>query len=231
MCSLIANTDKEEEAARDQAVVQHLQDRAVHPLLVEREDAERHEAHVAHRAVRDQLLEVGLHDRHDRAVDDRDHGEGDDERRKVLRRLREERDRESEESVAAEFQQHASKDDGACGWRLHMRIREPGVEREHRHLDRKGERECAEGERLQRWIGDGAAQRDQVECAGPGAGCRLVAKGGGEDRHKHQQRADQRVEDKLDRGVNAICATPDADDQIHRDKDNLPEDVEEEEVE
>ena len=112
-----------------------------------------------------------------------------------------------------------------------MRIREPSVEREHRYLDRKGERECAEGERLQCWVGNRAAQRDQVECAGPGAGCRLVAKGGSEDRHKHQQRADQCVEDELDRGVDAIGATPDADDQIHRNQHDLPEDVEEEEVE
>ena len=148
-----------------------------------------------------------------------------------MRRLREEWNGESNESVAAELEQDAGQDHRARGWRLHVRVGEPGVEREHRHLDRKGEREGAEGERLQRWVGDGAAQRDQVECAGPGAGCHLMTKGGGEDRHEHQQRADQRVEDELDRGVDAVGATPDADDQVHRDQYDLPEDVEEEEVE
>ena len=69
---LVDDADEQEEGARDDPVVDHLQDRALHPLLLEDEDAQGHEAHVADRRVGDQLLEVGLDDGHDRAVDDRD---------------------------------------------------------------------------------------------------------------------------------------------------------------
>ena len=80
---LVDHADEEEQGAGDQAVVDHLQDRARQRLLLEHEDAERHEAHVAHRRVGDELLEVGLDHGHDRAVDDRDQAQDDDQRREV----------------------------------------------------------------------------------------------------------------------------------------------------
>ena len=73
----------------------------------EDEDAQRHEAHVADRAVRHQLLEVRLHDGHDGAVDDGDEAEHDDEARQVVRRLRVQRQREADEAVAAQLEHHA----------------------------------------------------------------------------------------------------------------------------
>ena len=167
MRSLVADPDEKEESAGDEAMVQHLQDGAVDSLLVEREDAERDKAHVAHRAVRDELLQVGLHDRHDRTVDDGDHREHDDKRREVLRRLREERDREADEAVAAQLQQNARQDHRAGSGCLYVRVGEPRVEREHRHLDRKGECERGEGECLQRWIDDRPAQSKEIERAIP----------------------------------------------------------------
>ena len=112
-----------------------------------------------------------------------------------------------------------------------MRVWEPGVEREHRYLDGEGEREGGKPEDLQRWVGNRAPQRQQVERPCPRAGGGLVAEGGGEDRHEHQERANEGIEDELDRRVDAVGPTPDADDQIHRHEHNLPEDVEEEEVE
>ena len=74
---LVDHADAEEERARDDPVVDHLEHGALQALLLEDEDAQRHEAHVADRAVGDQLLEVGLHHRHDRAVDDRDQRQHD----------------------------------------------------------------------------------------------------------------------------------------------------------
>ena len=47
------------------AVVDHLEYRALQRLRLEGEDAQRHEAHVADRGVRDQLLEVRLDQRDD----------------------------------------------------------------------------------------------------------------------------------------------------------------------
>ena len=70
-----------------------------------------------------------------------------------------------------------------------------------------------------------------VEGALPGAGGLLVAPGHGQDGHQHEQRADERVDDELDRRVDAVGAAPDADDEVHRHEDDFPEDVEEEEVE
>ena len=187
MCALVADTNEQEESAGDEAVVEHLQDCAVDPLLIEGEDAERHEAHVADGAIRDEFLEVGLHDRHKCAVDDGDHRENNHERREELRAVWEERDRKANEAVAAELQEHAGEDDRACGWGLHVRIGEPRMEREHRHLDGEGEREGGKPEDLQRWIGDRAPQRQQVECPGPRAGGGLVAKGRRQDRYKHEE--------------------------------------------
>ena len=58
----------------------------------------------------------------------------------------------------------------------------------------------------------------------------LVGEGRGQDRDQHQERPDERVQDELDRGVDPVGAAPDADDQVHRDQDDLPEDVEQEHV-
>ena len=77
------------------------------------------------------------------------------------------------------------------------------------------------------------AQRLEVEGARPTSPPwrRLVGERRREDRDQHQQRADERVQDELDRRVDAVRAAPDPDDQVHRDEDDLPEDVEQEQVE
>ena len=70
--SLVDDADEEEERAGDDAVGDHLEDRALHALLVEDEDAQGHEAHVADRGVGDESLQVGLADGHDGAVEHAD---------------------------------------------------------------------------------------------------------------------------------------------------------------
>ncbi len=129
---LVDDAHAQEEGAGDEAVVDHLQDGPVHGLLLEDEDAQRHEAHVADGAVGDQLLEVGLDDGDDGAVDDGDEREHDDERRERLRGIGEERQRETQEAVAAELEQDAGQDDRTGRRRLDVRIGQPGVERPHR---------------------------------------------------------------------------------------------------
>ena len=52
-----------------------------------------------------------------------------------------------------------------------------------------------------------------------------------EQRDQHQHRAEQRVEEELDRRVLVPRAAPDADQEVHRQEHDFPEDVEEEEVE
>ena len=58
-----------------------------------------------------------------------------------------------------------------------------------------------------------------------------MAEGCCEHGDEHEERAYERVQDKFDGCVDPLRTTPDADDQVHRHEDDLPEDVEEEEVE
>src|SRR5271166_6020334 len=43
---------------------------------------------------------------------------------------------------------------------------------------------------------------------------------------QHQHRAEQRVEEELERGIDAALPAPDADDQVHRDQHGLEEHIE-----
>ena len=61
--------------------------------------------------------------------------------------------------------------------------------------------------------------------------CVVVRLIGGHDADQHQQRADQGVDEELDRREDAVFRAPDADEQGHRDQHQLPEDVEDEEIE
>jgi hypothetical protein len=60
-----------------------------------------------------------------------------------------------------------------------------------------------------------------------GAGVRVH----GEHGEQHQHRTQQRVEEQLERGVDAPGAAPDADNQEHRDQDAFEEDVKHHHVE
>ncbi len=104
MHAVVDDADAEEEAGRDDAVRQHLEDRAFDALRREGEDAERHEAHVSDRRIGDQLLEVGLRQGDERGVDDGDDRQREDERRQLLAGDGEHRHREAQEAVAAHLQ-------------------------------------------------------------------------------------------------------------------------------
>ena len=51
-----------------------------------------------------------------------------------------------------------------------------------------------------------------------------------DQRHQHQHRAEEGVEEELEGGVDPVLAAPDADDQEHRDQLALEEDVEEHQI-
>ena len=205
-------------------MVEHLVDRAHDAGGREGRDAEHHEAEVRHRRVGDQLLQVGLHQRDEGAVDDADHREDAHERREAHRRVREERDGEPEEAVAAHLQQHAGQDHRARGRGLDVRVGQPGVERPHRHLDREGEGAGQEEPGLERRVQRRGDELRDVEAREPGARVEH------QERHQHQHAARERVEEELDRGVDPPLVAPDPDEEVHRDEHGLPEHVEEEEV-
>src|SRR2546422_6017212 len=52
-----------------------------------------------------------------------------------------------------------------------------------------------------------------------------------QDPQEHQNRTQQGVEEEFDGGVELPWTSPDPDQEIHRDQHDLPEDVEEEEIE
>ncbi len=193
------------------------------PLGGEGEDAHRHEAHVRDRGVGDELLHVGLRQRHERGVDDGDDREEEHEARELLAGDGEHRHREAQETVGAHLQQDCRQDHRACGRGLDVRVRQPCVHRPHRQLH--GER-GEEGEpQVPLHVGRelGRHQRGDVGRAGV-----PVHRHDGE---QHQHRAEQRIEEELEGGVDPVLAAPDADDQEHRDEAALEEDVEQHEIE
>ena len=162
------------------------------------------------------------------------------------RRHREERQREAHEAVGAHLQQHRRQDHRAAGRRLDVRVRQPGVERHHRHLDRRTRarrRRRATAASSTRPPGRRAARSCRGAPAGaarrahevevqqrPRALLLVVQEVEHEDRHQHQQRADHREQEELDGGVDPARPAPDPDDEVHRDQHHLPEHVELEEV-
>jgi hypothetical protein len=144
--ALVNDADHQEEHARRDAVIELLHHAAGDPVGVHREDSQRAEAQVAHRGVGHQLLPILLHQAHQRAVDDAD----DRKNRQnlhdglVRRGLGQQREREAQEAVRPHLQQHAGQNDGAGGGRLHVRVGQPGVEREHGHFDGEAQEEGPE---------------------------------------------------------------------------------------
>ena len=86
-------------------MIDHDQQRALHTLQRQRPNAEHHEPEVGDGRIGDELLEIGLHHRHQAAVDDSDQRQDDDDELHVLieRDGREEWQREPEEAVRPHF--------------------------------------------------------------------------------------------------------------------------------
>ena len=203
-------------------MAEHLEDRALHADGVAGEDPHGHEAHVGDRRIGDQLLDVGLTEGDQRGVDDGDHAEGEDQRREQVRGLREHRQREAQEAVAAHLQQDARQDDRAGGRRLDVGVGQPGVHRPHRHLHREGGEEGQPQPGLQMLVelvvhelGDRGGARDADH---------------DQDGRQHQHRAEQGVEEELVGRVDPVLAAPDADDQEHRHQAEFEEQVEQHQV-
>src|SRR5262249_62090779 len=52
----------------------------------------------------------------------------------------------------------------------------------------------------------------------------------GDDRNKHEHRTDHRIQHEFDRRINAPLAAPDSDQEIHRHKTEVPENVKKKQV-
>src|SRR6202165_56934 len=230
MPPLVEYADEQEERPGRESVIELLEDTAGKAMRRQREDTQRTKSQVADGAVRNQLLHVLLHHADQRTVQNADHRNDQHDRRNFVasrRVLWEQRQRETDESVCSHLQQNAGQDDGAGRRRFGVRVRQPRMEREHRHLDRKREEKGPEQDDLR------ARVKLRRRCQQRGDVKRHAARLEVErqDPQQHQHRTDERIQEKLDRGVQAAVTAPHADQEINRNKHHFPEHVEQEEVE
>ncbi len=125
-------------------MVDLLNNAAVQPVRIQREHAEHHKSHVADRGIRHKLLHIRLHHRNQSAVDDGDDRQRDHHRNEVDGRPGKNRNAESQKSIRSHLQQNGSQDYRSCRWGFHVGIGKPGMEWEHRNLDRESNKECQE---------------------------------------------------------------------------------------
>ena len=200
-------------------MVHHLEDRAGRSVRVEHEDPDDDQVHLGEARVGDDAASVGLAERDQRAVEEAGKREPEQQPAPVVRRPGKERHREGQEAVCARLRDDARQQRRHLGRRLSVGRREPAVQREERRLDAEGGCECEEQPRGLVRVGD---QRLPLERAG-----RDSQVG---DRHQHQQRSDEGVDDELHRRGPPPGPAPDAHQDVERDHHDLPAHVEEHQV-
>ena len=224
MHAVVEHPDAKEHRARNETVRNHLHQRPFKPQRVEHEEAQGHEAHVRDRRVGDQFLHVGLYQGDEADVHHRDQRQRDHQRRELMRSIGNDRQREAQETVCAELEADCRQHHRTAGGRFDVGVGKPGMHRPHRHLDAEGDQEREEDQDLRL---DRERKLVPVEDAEAATGLHEQV----QQREQHQQRAEQRVEEELDRRVHTVGAAPDADDQVERDQRSLEEHVEQDAVE
>ena len=141
-----------------------------------------------------------------------------------MRGVRQHGQRETQKPIGAEFEQHARQYHATRGRGLHVRVRQPRMERKHRHFHGKRGEEGPEQPGLQPGRILGVTQREDVEGVFPGVEIEH------DNRHQQQDAAGQGIQEKLDGRVYAVGSAPDPDQQVHGDQHGFPEDVEQHEV-
>ena len=69
----------------------------------------------------------------------------------AMRRVRKQRHAEAQHAVRSELQHHAREDHGTGRRRFRVRVGQPGVQREERHLDREREEKREEKKQFRCW--------------------------------------------------------------------------------
>ena len=231
VAAVVDDADEEEERAGRDAVVDHLEEGTFDGSLRPSEEAEHHVAEVRDRRVRDEALHVILTPRAERAVEDAaEDGDAAERCGELSGGLGEEPHAEPEVPVRAHLEHDGREDDRARRRRLGVRVGQPGVHRPHRNLHEEGDREAGPQPELDVTRELEALELEEVErrvAAGDAAVRVREVQDGGE----HQEAAGHRVEEELERRLDAVRAAPDPDHHVHRDQHDLPEDVEHEQVE
>ena len=210
-------------------MVEHQEHATGQALGAEGDGAERDEADLGQRGVGHQPLQVTLGAGDDGTVDDPDDGQGEQQRRQRLRGLGEQAEVEADDPVGAQLGQHAREQHRALLGRLRVGVGRPGVQREERRLDREGRREGQEEKDLRRRRQVRLHQRAERE--GEVVELRLVDEGEGKDPDEQEGRAEERVEEELDRGVGPPLVPPTRDDEVGGHERQLEHEEEHDEVE
>ena len=230
MTTFVDHADQKEQRTGRHTVVHHLHDAARDRLRREGERSEHDETKVSNRRVGDQPLEVFLHRCCDCTPQNANHCQREEQRSGPHRGFGEQVQAEPKEPVGSQLQQHAGEDDRATGWGLRMRVGQPCVQREQRHLH--GERNCECEEEPAAGVGGEVGTFGQLhQIERDVAQAVLRQNGGRDDADQHERRAEHRVEEELCCGVDALVVTPAADEEIHRHEDDFEEQEEEEKIE
>ena len=148
---------------------------------------------------------------------------------KYLRRVREQRQAEPEHAERADLVQHADQQHRGARRRLGRGVRQPGVQRPQRRLDRERDEE-ARGTATSAWSGRCAGRRAWRSRTCPVPSWSPETTYSADQRGEHEQAAEQAVEQELHRGVRALRAAERPDQEVDRDQHGLEEHVEQEDV-
>ena len=170
-----------------------------------------------------QFLHVLLHHGHQADVDHGDQRQGDDEPCPFPCGIRRDGHGETQEAVGTQLQHDGGQHGRAAGGRLDVHVWQPGMDGPHGHLHGEGGEECEEHQGL-----CGTRQRQLVPGKDVKAATRLVVQV--DDGDQGQQRAQQRIEEELERGVDFVRTAPDTDDQVHRNQRGLKEYIEQQAI-
>ncbi len=207
MNPVVHDPDTEEHGAGDKSVGNHLHQSPLDAHGAEHEEAQRHETHVGDGRISHQFLHVGLDQGYEADVDDGYQRQGYHESRQLVRGVRRDRQREAQEAVGAQLQHDRGQHHRAAGGRLDVGVRQPGVDRPHRHLDGKGNEESKEnpdlGIQCQR-------QLVPLENGETTAGLHKEIHQGKQE----QQGARQGIKEELEGCVNPVRTAPHTDDQV-----------------
>ena len=144
MGAVVEHSNQQEQRARADAMAEHLEHGALGTDDRHGGEPQHHEAHVGYGAVGYEFLDVPLHHGHQRAIDDGNDREHRDGFRIMQKSIGKHRNGKAYETVGTKLKQHARQDHRTGGGCLHMRIRQPGMQRKKWHLDGKGQREGQE---------------------------------------------------------------------------------------
>src|SRR5215207_7315223 len=217
------DADEDEKQGGVEPVCDLLEDGPVEADRVPRGGSEQDEAQSPYGGVGDERLEVGLQGGHESPVDDVDHPESGNVREKRFDALRQQRDGHCDQAVGSQLGQNTGEQHVGRSRAGDVHVQKPAVQRHGWHLDEQSEE-------------DGSSHGDlgrPREAAPATEGVYRVSSredAESQESGQHHRRAEERVDEELDRGRAPVLIPPHADQQVHGDQRDLEENVEQDQI-